>query len=315
MKRRIISKIINIFKPEILVKLNEITYQAESNKVKGDMIANLLTEYKIERFLLGSGTNRLGVQIGDTVFKIALDKHGKTDNKREFKYTDKLQPYVIKVYECTFDGLVAACEPFIPMSQSDFIENKEGIIEILADISRNFFIGDIGYLPDKNYANWGFRKTDNSIGILDFAYIYSVNYNTFTCTCEGKPFLYYDDNYVKLLCPACGRKWEFKEIRKRIKREDEEKEIGNIMELSYNVKEYENTVEVNDSYTRSIYTDVREQELEKSKKMATKHRIREIMRKADERRNKSFNEFELDDPRTFDELIKSIKSRPDIKTI
>lgn len=309
MRVTLTSKIHKIFTPEQMVELNAITYQPASNLEKVIMIENLLeTKYHIEYLKLGSGTNRYGCQIGDTVFKFALDEAGKMDNMREFKYTDKLQPYVIKCYECAPDGLIMACEPFQPLSEKEFLDEKDNILEILSELSRNFFIGDIGFTT-KNCMNWGRRKSDGQLGILDFAYIYSTSYKTFCCTCEGQPFLQYDEKYVDLICPVCGRKWSFQDIRKRISRKLQMEEIGDIRELSYNLSKPLEIVEKHPEYTISMYQDAEERKERKRRKKSRKERNREIAERMDAREHETITEYNYDSPRTFDELINKIKAR------
>lgn len=299
------SRILEIFSVELLIELNYITYMDINNKQKGDEVKNKLKEYGIKFLPLGSGTNRLGLQIEDAVYKIALDKHGMIDNKREFKYTDKLQPYVIKVYECTPDGLVMACEPFSPLSEIEMVESREEMLEILGKISKHFFIGDIGCNKD-NYANWGRRKTDKRLGILDFAYIYSVDYNTFRCNqCEARGFLRYDKNYVNLICPHCGAEYTFGQIRRRITKNDEAREIGDITKISYNLTKSLQVVQENRDYTISLYGQIMDEKEKLDEKEARKKRNREIIKKLD--KPVSFDEFEPDDPTSFNEIVRMIE--------
>lgn len=299
MKKMLYSQILKNFTPDVLVRLNEITYEDYTNKVKGDMIQKELRDAGIDFLPLGSGTNRLGIQIGEYVVKIALDKHGKIDNRREMKYTDKLQPFVIKCYECSPDGLVMCCEALTPMSEAEFQSEKQNIIDILKLISDNFFIGDIGF-TGQNYGNWGIRKTDKKLCILDFAYVYSISYQKFQCTCKDRSFLKYDENYVYLICPACGRRWAFGEVRKRISKEDEAAEIADLDKTNYILTKPEEYVEVHPEYTLSYYNQI---ELEKKKKSAYKikmKRNREIIRKMEEENEVSFNDGSI--LYSFDEM-------------
>lgn len=309
--KQLYSKILSFFSPELMVELKRITYLDASNTEKGKMVESLLRSSDNEstkNFMpLGSGTNRLGLQIEDTVFKIALDRHGGIDNRREYRYTDKLQPYVIKVYECLEDGLIIACEPFIPMTEADFVENHNEIIRILKNISRNFFIGDIGYNKD-NYANWGFRKTDKGVGILDFAYIYTVNYNIFRCPKCGS-FLHYDDNYVDLVCDQCDEKFPFNFIRKRISKKAEMDEIGNITDSSYVIHSTHESVVENPDYTISLYNDeIKKREVRDLKK-ESKERNRRIIREMNRREHSTLIEKEADSPMSFNELMEKLSNK------
>ena len=58
-----------------------------SNNEKNAFVKTLLTDYNIPFSGLGPGTNRMAVLIDGYAVKIALDKDGMIDNKREFLYT------------------------------------------------------------------------------------------------------------------------------------------------------------------------------------------------------------------------------------
>ena len=230
-KRSIIQK---YFTKEMYLELVKITMIADAdNNEKNVLIKDLLNKNNVPFNGLGAGTNRYSVQIEGYAVKFALDSAGKVDNLREFKYTKALQPYVIKVYECTPDGMIAVSEFVEIFNMDDFNTRRGEMADILADISTQYLIGDVG-ITSKNYVNWG-KRLDDSICILDFAYIYNVTYNAFKCTCEDESILQYDNMYVNLICPSCGRKYEFKDIRRRITRKQQEEEIGDIRLLGYNL--------------------------------------------------------------------------------
>ena len=177
------SLIIKYFTKEIYIELMKITMIADAdNNEKGSMIKDLLRQYNIPFEGLGSGTNRMAVLIEGYAVKIALDKDGMIDNRREMLYTRQLQPYVVKVYESTPNGLIAVTEFVEIFTLSEFHEHQEEMAEILSNISTQFLIGDCG-ITGKNYVNWGTRN-DGTICILDFAYIYSVKYGIFKCSCD-----------------------------------------------------------------------------------------------------------------------------------
>ena len=236
------------FPIELMIELDELSQQHDiDNNGKGKEICKLLKKYNIEFEPLGSGTNRYAVIIDGYAFKIALDKLGKTDNKRELKYGRLLYPYVIKVYECLPTGLIASFEYITLFSLQDFYDNQHKMREILKEISENFLIGDIG-VTTENYANWGTRN-DGSIAILDFAYIYSLSYQGFKCTCEDEPTLQFDNDFVYLICPICGKKFSFLDIRRRISQTDEINEIGDIRNDGYVLHSEEEEVEINEKFS------------------------------------------------------------------
>ena len=240
-KRSRIKKFIN---DELYLELYKVTMLGAgySNDDKVLVIYDLLDKYKLPWSQLGSGTNRVGILIDGYVFKFALDKDGMIDNRREFLYSKVLQPSAIKIYECISNGLVAVSEYVTGFEPSDFAneENRAKMRKILSDISDRFLIGDVGF-SSKNFGNWG-KRTDGSICMLDFAYIYSISYRTFVCRCDDRTLMRYDRDFVNLYCPRCGRKYTFGDIRKRISKALQEEEIGDIRRLGYNLREPVETV-------------------------------------------------------------------------
>lgn len=243
-KRSLLNKYFNV---DICIEILKITMISNAdNNDKSVLIKECLKKHNIPFTGLGSGTNRMAVLIDGYAVKIALDQDGCVDNKREMLYTKALQPYVIKVYECIPSGLLAVTEYVEIFTLSEFHKYKDDMLEILSDIATNFLIGDCG-VSGKNYVNWGTRN-DGTICILDFAYIYSVKFNIFNCTCNSESLLRYDANYVNLVCPLCGKKYTFGEIRRRITRKQQEEEIGDIRRLGYNLTKEEEIVTLNPEF-------------------------------------------------------------------
>lgn len=264
-KKTFRSLIKKYFPVELLIKIDILTetYDVDNNTKTKDII-NLLNEYNVPFSPLGNGTNRYGILIDGYAVKIALDRMGKIDNKREFKYTKKLYPSVVKVYECLETGLIAVTEYITIFSLDDFYDRQSEMRDILEEISRSYLIGDIG-ISTNNYVNWGTRN-DGSIAILDFAYIYALSYKGFQCTCEDEGMLEFDKDYVYLICPFCKKKWEFKDIRRRITKQDEINEIGDIMELGYILKSEEEVHEVDPTKSPVKQKKKKKEKIEKPKK-------------------------------------------------
>ena len=276
-KKSLIAKYIS---PDLYVELFKVTMLANvNNNNRGLMIENLLTKFNVPWTRLGTGTNRIGVLIDGYVFKFALDKDGMIDNRREMLYTKDLQPYVIKVYECVPNGIVAVSEYVNSFSISDYHnpENRAQMRKILEEISSMFFIGDVGFSTD-NYGNWGVRS-DGNICMLDFAYVYSSSYKTFLCGCDDSTLLVYDRDYVNLVCPRCGRKYTFGQIRKRITRKVQEEEIGDIRRLSYNIHNEEEEVELVPEFEPEVKTKKHENKKESNLKKVRKFEKMEKKRK------------------------------------
>jgi hypothetical protein len=228
------SLILEYFTPDVCIRLEKIvrSYSINNNQ-KMDEINKVLREYKIPFSPLGGGTNRYGILIDGYAVKIAYDKDGMVDNKREFMYSLNLQPYVIKTYECSVTGLLSVCEYVMAFTESEACDRKvqNKMREILKEISSQFFIGDVG-ITTKNYGNWGRRRDSDDIVILDYAYIYAVAFKQFQCSDDGGT-LYYDRDFINLICPTCGKKYSFAQLRKKITKEDQKAEIGDITEKGY----------------------------------------------------------------------------------
>ena len=226
------SLLLEEFTPERCFELEKLSRSFSiSNNKKVDIVRQKLDEWGIEYASLGPGTNRYAFMKDGYVIKVALDKDGKIDNKREFIYSLPLQPYVIKCYETFADGLLAVFEYVEIFTIDDYWKSQERMREMLSDIAQNFLIGDVG-ISSTNYVNWGFRD-DGSLVILDYAYIYSVAFKKFTCNCSPHSVLHYDKDFNNLICPICGKKYDFKTIRKKISREDQDAEIGDLTEKGY----------------------------------------------------------------------------------
>ena len=222
---------------ELYIELLKLTMMYDvTNNVKGFELKRLLTEYNIPFTSLGSGTNRFGILIDGYAVKFALDEDGMVDNRREFLYSKRLYPYVVKVYEAFPNGLVAVTEYVEIFNLDAFYRYQNKMKEILSDISKVLLVVDVG-VTSKNYINWGIRYTSSGeeVCILDFAYIYDVRYGTFKCNCDNETFLQYDSDFVNFICPRCGRKYSFAEIRRRVTRKKQEEEIGDIREIGYNL--------------------------------------------------------------------------------
>lgn len=273
-KIRLTSYILKYLTPELLIKIERTTRRYElNNNQKGKIIQRLLEEHLtkegIPHQFLGKGTNRLGYKIDDLAFKFALDDDGHIDNKREFKYTNDLQPYVIKVYECSGDGLVAVTE-FVRCfdDYATMLHYQDQIRSILMDVSDDYFIGDVG-ITEKNAANWGLRENDELV-MLDFAYIYSVSYRLFTCTCDAHEILHYDQDYKALECPACHRHIDFSQIRRRISKKDQNEEIGDLTKQAYILHKPVEYQVVNPEYSDVEFPETEEELYARRKKKMSK---------------------------------------------
>ena len=155
----------------------------------------------------------------------------------------------------------------------DYIERKDEMREILEEISNaGFLLGDVG-VSSKNYINWGIRS-DGSICIMDFAYIYDTKFSTFTCRCGD--LLKYDSDFNELICPSCGEKYTFGQVRRRITRKMQADEIGDIRRLGYNLTKDVEEVPYVDAFEPKMVTQSRKKKKEKE--------FKRMLREIDERK-------------------------------
>lgn len=289
------SLLLEYFSPDLCLDILKVTMLTDiNNNTKNLYIKALLTDSGVPYTTLGSGTNRMAVLIDGYAVKIALDKDGMIDNKREFLYTKQLQPYVVKVYECSKNGLFAVTEYVNIFTLQEFHQYQDDMKEILGLISTQFLIGDVG-VTSKNYTNWGTR-VDGTICILDFAYIYNVKFNVFNCECDDMSLLKYDSNYVNLICPTCGRKYTFGELRRKISKKQQEEEIGDISRLGYNLTEPLQAVELVPAF--EVAKGVKKEKKAKSPRAILKEYRKEVHEELES------NHQDWDNPPSQDLLLK-----------
>ncbi|WP_171567689.1 hypothetical protein, partial [Brevibacillus sp. MCWH] len=150
------------------------------------------------------------------------------DNLNEFTVSKELQPYVVKTYET--NELISVCEYVTLISKEEFEEQKEVIREILSIIGESYLLGDVGTVG-KNFCNWGYRD-NGELAILDFAYIFRIQGDELLCS-KDQAILNYDENFHNLICPKCGKKYTFMDIRRRITMEQEKRENEIAKQLAY----------------------------------------------------------------------------------
>ena len=303
-KKVLRSLVLEIFTPEQLLMLERLERNYTiSNNAKTEKIKRMLTEWGKTFSPLGPGTNRYGIMCDGYVIKIALDGDGKIDNCREFIYSRQLQPYVVKCYELAPDGLVAVFEYLEIFTVDDLYKNQSTMREMLTDIAAEFLIGDVG-ISSVNYLNWGYRDGTEPV-ILDFAYIYSVKYNTFNCQCNPSSLLHYDKDFNNLICPICGRKYTFGAIRKRISREEQKREIGDVMEKGYVISSEEQEVPFNYKYTSGARDKILKKLLKIKKKQNQEDKECDLMQQGEP--DEILTDSEIMEGIMSGELLKDLK--------
>lgn len=207
------------------------------NKEKQEELFHILRNYSIDDIVsLGPGTNRYAFKLDGFVIKFATDHDGKIDNFKEFKMAKRLFPDVTKVYEVSENGTMLVAEYIQPFdSYSEMAQYAAQIREILTNIGAVYLIGDVG-ITEKNYSNWGIRIGTNRPVCLDFAYVYEVSSELFTCQyCQTHAMLIPNKDFTELHCsnPSCGKKYLFEDIRRKIGNDVHNHEIGDLSQEGY----------------------------------------------------------------------------------
>lgn len=276
-----------------------------TNNTKRDELVGILDKYHISHERVGTGTNRYTAIIDGFIMKFCLDTDGMIDNLREFKYTTFLQPDVIRVYESLLDGLIMVCEYVEVMDLKSFYNSKvqDDWLKICKRISSQYFIGDIG-VDNKNYTNLGFRKNlTHDLVVLDFAYCYPLSYKAFTCSCSStRPILYYNEKYTHLICPKCKKSYSFADIRRKMSRTEQEKEIGNVREMGYLITSPHQMVPVDPRF--SILPD---QEKKKKKQLFSKKIWKEGIDHSEKEYHFGESPEEKEEPIDDDEMWEDLK--------
>ncbi len=231
-------KIKEIFTKEIIKELYTLALSVDipDNNDKAIMLSGMLDrEFGKGVFEeLGTGTNRIAFLYtkGGFVVKIALDRRGFTDNWAEFKRSPELQEYCAKAYETNM--LVLISEYVVLMSDEEFANSRNEILTILEDISKEYIMGDVGYIK-KNRCNFGYRDRSKTIVILDYGYVYPKINQTKAMTCPRcKGELVYTQNYDAFICTNhnCKNQYTFMDIRRRMILDFENLEDKMISELT-----------------------------------------------------------------------------------
>ena len=204
------SELKHLFSDELLKQLASIcdTLRIDSSQRKMKLVHQLLKRNGIKFGSVGGATNRVTLFIDTYAVKFALDRQGYRDNLIEYSLSRELQPYVPKTYESNGYCLVAECVK--TMSLDDFRIRKSDILRVLEILSKDYLLGDVGYIT-KNFTNWGIRD-DGSVVILDYAYVHRATENLFSCEVCGEGVLRYDSTFSYLKCSnatVCTAKFEY----------------------------------------------------------------------------------------------------------
>ena len=210
--KKLNSKIHTLFSDEILRLVASIcdSRRIDSYHQKMILVQQILKRYGIKFRMLGGATNRLTLMIDGYAIKFAIDRQGYKDNLMEYSLSPELQPYVTKTYET--NGYIVVSECVRTMTLDDFRILKSDICKVLEALSRDYLLGDVGYIT-RNFTNWGIRD-NGEVVILDYAYCHRATEKLFSCDVCGEGVLRYDATYSYLMCSnrgVCNTKYNYME--------------------------------------------------------------------------------------------------------
>lgn len=199
---------------------------SSKTKEKISMIDQIMYRRGFVRYI--TGTNRLTYRfIEDTSFlaKVAYNNVGTTDAPREFRNQQVLKPFVTRVFEYTPDGVLSIVERVEPITnREEFMSVAEDVYTLITEwLVGEYVFDDIG---SNYFMNYGIRK-GFGIVLLDFPYMFKVDYGKLICTtkdpstmsgtCEGE--IDYDNGFNQLYCTKCGAQLFAKDLAKNIEQE------------------------------------------------------------------------------------------------
>ena len=175
---------------------------------------------------LASGTNRRTfyyVNDPTIVLKLASDRVGRSDNLAEVKNQELLKPLCPKIYHVLPTGLLSLQERVETMSWEQFVQCSDAVFNIIMILMYNgYALEDVG---TNFFKNWGLRYfTDIPMPvILDFPYIYQVDWSKLRCShvdpetgikCDGYIDYDYDRGMNELVCVKCGSRYSARQLAK-----------------------------------------------------------------------------------------------------
>ena len=185
---------------------------------------------------IAAGTNRMcfGCEYDPgIVFKLGLDRVGRSDNIAESYNQYFLNGFGTKILHVLPNGLFSMCERVQTMDQKTFASYADTIYRLITywAVHKNILIEDIGY---NFFKNWGVRVGFGPV-LLDYPYIYKID--PFKLVCKRKdPYtqqecmghIDYDRGLNQIVCDRCGTRYGIADIA--------ESNVGEMIKTSLNMK-------------------------------------------------------------------------------
>lgn len=227
--------------------LTEVSYQiGMTPSARKQRCVDVLKKHNIPFKDIGTGTNRFIIRYDGFAVKIALDREGVADNKQEWVMSSALAPDVAKAHEISEGGhlLVASYAPAFSNYQ-EFLAHRPQIIQILRKWGSKYLLGDVG-ITSINYANWGMYL--GKPVCIDYAYIFPVAMDVFTCICGCKEMEFTDESYTGYRCtnPDCKMTYTDRDLRAKISQDERLRLFENVSQNAIRMDSPTKEVEVED---------------------------------------------------------------------
>lgn len=214
---------------EVRRGLGEASYQiGMTPEARKERCIDVLRSHNIPFKDIGTGTNRFIFKYDGFVIKTALDREGVADNKQEWVMSSLLSPHVAPAHDISKGGhlLVASYAPAFS-SYQEFIMYRPQITSILESWGSRYLLGDVG-ITSVNYANWGMLQ--GRPVCIDYAYIFPVSMDVFTCICGNKEMDFTDNTFTTYRCtnPKCQMTYTDRDLRSKISQDDRLKLFENV---------------------------------------------------------------------------------------
>lgn len=169
---------------------------------------------------IAAGTNRMcfGCEYDPgIVFKLGLDRVGRSDNLAESYNQYFLNGFGAKIIHVLPDGILGMCERVQTMDQKTYAEHSDIIYRLITywSVCKNILIEDIGC---NFFKNWGVRLGFGPV-LLDYPYVYKVS--PFKLVCHRKDpitqqecmgHIDYDPGLNQIVCDRCGVRYGISDI-------------------------------------------------------------------------------------------------------
>lgn len=241
---------LNDLPKEVRYGLGEVSYQiGMTPSARRERAIQVLKSHNIPFKDIGTGTNRWIIRFEGYAIKIALDREGIADNRQEWVMSSMLAPHVAPAHEISRGGhlLVASYAPAFS-SYSEFMMWRTTIADILEKWGSRYLLGDVG-ITQINYANWG--MLNGKPVCIDYAYIFPVAMDVFTCVCGNKEMTFTDRTFTEYRCtnPECRTIYTDRELRAKISQKERLDLFKNVSDNAIPLSESQAQIDVPDFVT------------------------------------------------------------------